>query len=148
MTVQLKSALILGTTLVVGILIGALATGAWTRHRMRQLNTMRTQPGLVHAVERTVQPTDSVQARAVREAVRRTADRIGAINRRNRGEIAAQFDSLQAELRPILTDEQMQRLVEARARSRQRYRDGRRRGGGGPRRDRSNDSLAPDPSAP
>lgn len=104
-----KTILIILVTLIIGVIIGALVTGAFARHRVRRFMSMREPEHLVTRIERIIGPDES-QREAVREILRRHSEQFLQIHSQFEGEMLALRDSLKKDLEPILTDEQKARL--------------------------------------
>lgn len=109
MKMETKTVLIVLGILIIGMIIGALITGAFARHRVGRFTSMR-EPGRLSArVERIIDPDES-QREAVREILRKHSERFQEIHSQFEGEMLALRDSLREDLDPILTDEQKERL--------------------------------------
>lgn len=105
-----KSVLILLLTLLLGAVLGALVN-AWLAHqRFDRLRSLRTEPGFIRVMERAIEPQDAAQQEAIRAVLEQTADRMNAIQRERREEMRALVDSMKAQLAPVLTERQMDRL--------------------------------------
>ncbi len=119
MNVSRTAALLLLATLVVGIALGALGAGA-LRPRLergpppppREAGP-RGSGGFAEHMMGVIEPTDSGQAAAVRVVVERTAARNRRIIQDLNGSLKASVDSMRAELAPMLTVDQRQRLDRA-----------------------------------
>jgi len=105
-----KPALILLATLLVGILIGSLSTSAVINSRLEQITSLRTRGGFSDVLEAVIQPTDAEQKAQIRAVVERTGARMGDLYREGRKMRDAIGDSMRAELKPLLTPAQNQRL--------------------------------------
>ena len=104
-----KTILIILITLIIGMIIGALVTGAFARHRVRRFMSMREPGHLSARIERIIGPDES-QREAVREILRKHSEQFLEIHSEFEGEMLALRDSLKKDLEPILTDEQKARL--------------------------------------
>jgi hypothetical protein len=109
---ETKTVLIVLSTLIIGVIIGALITGAFARHRIGRFMAMRDPGRLSMHVERIIDPDES-QREAVREILHKHSERFLEIHSRFEGEMLALRDSLKKDLAPILTDEQRERLERA-----------------------------------
>lgn len=112
MTSQTKSALLLGGALVTGVVLGALIVGAFVAHRVDRLDALRQPTRLARFMEDAIEPTAPAQRDSVRTVLRYRARQASAILQRTRRDLLAVQDSLRADLRPLLTDDQLQRLRE------------------------------------
>ena len=105
-----KSTLIIAATLLLGFVLGLLASGALARQRVRRLAEMRTPPGFSSRVEQVIQPTDDAQREAIRRVLQDAAQRNHEIYSRIRQDLRASLEQMREELEPILTDQQLNRL--------------------------------------
>jgi len=112
MTASTKSVLMLLSTLLIGILLGSLITGAVNNRRMRNLAEMRSARGLAFHFEEVVQPESEEQREAIRAVLDEAAPKFSAAMQESRERMRALTDSVRAELDPLLTDEQRKRLEE------------------------------------
>lgn len=112
MNLRTKTILILIGTLVLGGIVGAFVTGAVVDQRMERLHTLRTQHGFAESMEQAIGITDESQRMEVRpilqEASVRLEENMSECKAAGRGII----DSMRAELRPLLDEQQEQRLEE------------------------------------
>lgn len=129
-----KSILILVSTLLVGVLLGAVLNAWLAQDRLERLHAMRSADGFERMVERRVQPVSDEQAAQLSTVMEEWAPRMAQQRRAHRREARALMDSLRADLQPILSEEQMQRLDErlgprggGRNGERERHRGGRDR---------------------
>lgn len=110
MNPRLRSGLALLGTFVLGVVLGALAIGALVHHRHGRVHDLHHREGFVLYVLGAVEPRDEAQRRAilphVEAAARATRSELMATHTRLLADLAAMRDSL----RPILSDEQMERL--------------------------------------
>lgn len=108
MTDRTKSALLIVATLVIGMVLGSLVTGAIANRRLDSLAEARGRMSafFVDAIE----PESEEQAEAIRKVLDGAAPRFKEIFESTRGEMKRLSDSVMAELDPILTDAQKERL--------------------------------------
>ena len=108
MTDRTKSALLIGITLVIGMVLGSLVTGAIANRRLDSLAEARGRVSafFVDAIE----PESEEQAEAIRKVLDGAAPRFREIFESTRDEMKRLSDSVMAELDPILTDAQKERL--------------------------------------
>lgn len=123
MNARTKSLLLLLTTLVVGLGVGALATGAAMNTRLDELQRLRQRGGFTERLEAVIAPTDEAQQAAVHAALERAHERFHADRRACSERFRASADSMRAELTPILSEDQRARLD---AFLEEGWRDGRR----------------------
>lgn len=110
MKIHTKTALILFVTLILGILLGALIAGPYL---LRRDLPEHSREGLhKHFIEHFVDVTDpsEVQRDTVRAILENFADRFAELNIQHHSEMEVLMDSLQMELSPVLTEEQIERL--------------------------------------
>ena len=110
MSTRTKSALMLGGVLLLGILLGALASGSMFNRRLSRIAELRTSRGMAFVLEKVVRPETEEQRRAFREVIEETAPGYAEIFERTGAELTALNDSLLARVRPLLTPEQTERL--------------------------------------
>ena len=110
MSNRVRAVTIIICTLLLGVAIGTLIVGPiLARHHFRRVAGMRTPKGFASRLEEVIDP-DPGQAEAVRGILNRYGESLHEIASRHRSETKAVFDSMAAELEPILTDEQRDRL--------------------------------------
>jgi hypothetical protein len=109
MKIGTKTILFILITLIIGMIMGALITGAFARHRVGRFMSMREPGRMVAHLERMIGPDES-QREAVQEVLRKHSDRFLEIHAQFEGEMLALRDSLRKDLDPFLTDEQKARL--------------------------------------
>jgi len=102
-----KGALILFSTLIIGVLIGTLLSGWFVRDRLRPIPHPRH---FVRSTERLIAPQDEQQRQAVRDVLRRHAAALRELNAKHREALKEQLDASRAELAPLLSDEQLRRF--------------------------------------
>lgn len=102
-----KGALILVSTLLIGVLIGTLLSGWFVRDRLRPIPHPRH---FVRSTERLIAPQDEEQHRAVRAVLRRYATTLRALDAEHREALKDQLAAARAELAPLLSADQLQRL--------------------------------------
>jgi hypothetical protein len=107
MQARSKSALILGSTLLIGALIGALLLGWFMRDRMRHIPHPRH---FSRVMERMIRPQDDAQREVVRAVLKRYQQRLQVIDVQHREALKAHMDSLLVELQPLLSVEQLRRM--------------------------------------
>ena len=102
-----KGALILFSTLLIGVLIGTLLSGWFIRDRMRPIPHPRY---FVRSTERLIAPQDEEQRQAVRTVLRRYVAKLRALDAKHREALKEQLDAARVELAPLLSEEQLRRL--------------------------------------
>jgi hypothetical protein len=109
MNTKLKIALIIIVTLVIGIVLGAMVNRALLRHRIQRAFNERNPRGMIIFIERSIQPTPE-QRDQIREILEKHRIRAQEIREKFTEDMKLEFESLEAELDPILTPEQKERL--------------------------------------
>ncbi len=109
MKVEAKSAAILLTTLLLGIVLGLVGQGSFQRLREREVTEMRRPPGFVSHMEQAIQPT-ATQDSAVHAVLERVAQANQQIIETARAALRQNVDSMQRELTPVLRADQLDRL--------------------------------------
>ena len=110
MTAKTKSIAIIIGILLVGVIIGSLATGAVFSQRVAELQALRNDNGLTPFLERVIQPTDEAQRKKIREVLEKSARQQMEIRRSIMMEHREIFEEMREELSQILTDEQKTEL--------------------------------------
>lgn len=110
MRARTKSVLILSATLLIGIVLGGVISGAIVNRRLQQLTELRRPGGFEFFLEHAIQPEDEQQAEAIHDVLERMGPRFHEILERSHTEMEALRDTVRAELEPILTEEQKERL--------------------------------------
>ncbi len=111
MNIKVKIALIIVMTLVIGIVLGALFNRAFLRYRIKRAFHDRNPVGMVAFMEEAIQPTPE-QKVLIREILEKHRKKTQEIRDEFMLEMREAFESLEAELDPILTPEQKKRLQE------------------------------------
>ena len=114
-----KSILILCGTLLVGILIGLLVPGFFHKYQGgrqhgrggREMSNESKKEWFAGTIYRIVKP-DSVQAEQIKPITEWASQQIESIEVSSNSQMSAVLDSVKVQLKPILTEEQQQRLVE------------------------------------
>ena len=126
-----KSILILCATLIVGILIGLLVPGFFHKYQGgrqhgrggRDMGNERKKEWFASTIYRIVKP-DSVQAKQIKPIADWATQRIEAIEIFSNARMNAVLDSVKSQLKPILTEEQQQRLDEFNTRAKKQWNGG------------------------
>jgi len=109
MKIETKTYVIIVLTLVIGMIIGALITGAIVRHRIRRFMSLGHPDHLTARIERIIEPTEA-QRDTVHQILMDHARKFDQIHGRFESQLLALKDSLKKDLDPILTEEQKERL--------------------------------------
>lgn len=98
-------------TLIIGIVIGALAGGIWREKRVEKFGKMRPQRQFIEVMENIIKP-DEAQREEIERVLEKRFEHIAQIRERHEQEMVAAFDSLGVELNSLLTEAQLKRLEE------------------------------------
>jgi Spy/CpxP family protein refolding chaperone len=109
MKTKTKTTLIILGTFVIGIIIGALASGTWRQKREHRFERMMPHQRFLRVMERIIQPTDE-QREAIDQILKKRSEQISAIQEEHESEVQAILDSLRSDLASVLTEEQRARL--------------------------------------
>jgi len=112
MNAKTKSGLVLLTTLVAGLLIGALATSAVMQHRLDHLRSLRRTQGFSEWMHTVIVPT-AAQHDEVQRILELTGAELTTYYDSVRVGRRAIVDSMRVRMRPILTPAQYQEMEEA-----------------------------------
>lgn len=134
MNSRTKSVGIIIGTLLAGILLGSVITGAVYQNRAEKQERLRKPGGFVEHLEEMVDPHDEAQWQTIYPIVEKTGRRHREIMNGARTALNASFDSMLVELAPHLDADQMERLKEKQAKMRRKLSGppGPHGGGGGP----------------
>jgi len=109
MNIKLKITLIIIVTLVIGIVIGAMVNRTLSQNRIRNIISSRRPDFFISFYEKIIEP-DAAQSELIREILIKHAKHISDIRTNFFDEMSSSFESLKAELDPILTAEQKEHL--------------------------------------
>ena len=109
MTTKVKTLIILLSTLVIGVAVGALASGALRDRREHEIHRMPPHHRFLRSMHEIIQPTEG-QADALDNILDRRSKQLSELNERHQSEVFAIMDSMRTELASVLTDEQRTRL--------------------------------------
>lgn len=110
MNTRVKIALIIIVTLAIGIVLGAMLNRALMRYRIHKAFADRNPLGMVSLIERNIRPTPD-QREQIREILEKHRKKTAEMREKYMMEMQAELESLEAELDPILTPEQKERLM-------------------------------------
>ena len=110
MSPRSQSALILLTTLFLGMVLGALLFSTVQRYRFRAAIELVRPSRLIAGIEDVVQPSDDAQRQAVHEVLTAAEDHLRQLREERRGSLRSFLDSLEASLAPHLRPGQLERL--------------------------------------
>jgi len=105
-----KSAILILASVGVGIILGMLLQARLAEQRLERLALLRSERGLVRALERVIEPVDEEQNQAIQEVLAWSAQNMADQIRQNREASITLLDSTMQALREILTDEQIEQL--------------------------------------
>ncbi len=110
MNIHIKSAIILLTTLLIGMIIGALGMNLFRNQREINFDNFREQRAFMHLHEGILQPTSEAQRDSIHKILTQNLPKFRELGLKHREEMSALIDSMQKQLAPILTKEQLERL--------------------------------------
>ena len=119
MNSRVKSFLILGCTLMVGIIIGILGTSTWQHRRNVTLSETRIQGGLLRHIERIIDIENEGQRTEVKAVIRRTEQSFMRQHSRMVDSLSLYHEHLMTDLKQILSSDQWERLESRLARKRE-----------------------------
>ena len=115
MSIRLKTTLIIVGTLIIGIIIGSLGSGALLRRRVRNFGERPVKDLFVEGFERMVRPEEN-QRDTIRIILEGYAPKFKAIHESHVASLDSLLDSLDVDLEEVLTPEQVERMKERRRR--------------------------------
>jgi hypothetical protein len=123
MTTERKKALLLmGATLIIGILIGAIGTGLVGRELRRHPGERDKDHFRKTFTERIIKAVeaDPAQAEKMKPIILETTQKIDALQKNTQEQVYALVDSSEVKMKSILSEEQMKKLKEFHRRGRER----------------------------
>lgn len=111
--IDIKAAVMLFVTLLLGVALGALGVGALSRERNAEVQQLRRPPGFVAHMEGVIQPRDSAQRAQVEPILAAAASRNDSILHSTNEQLRAALDSMRLRLAPMLDAPQRARLEQA-----------------------------------
>jgi len=128
MSMKSKVTFIIVITLVLGIFVGFMLNRIYSQSRVRNILSRRSPDFFVTFYERILEP-DTKQSKMIGEILDTHAKQVSAIRENFQEELQSLFESMKAQIEPILTPEQKERLKERFPRpSPYRDRPGKKRG--------------------
>ncbi len=109
MNTKTKTLLLSIATLVVGVVIGALATGAMQHKRDRMLGEMPPHQRFRRVLERVIKP-NATQHAAIEATLQRRYEQIQTLRDTFQDEVFAVYDSMRSDLASVLTEKQIRKL--------------------------------------
>ena len=109
MNIRVKTALIIISTLIIGIILGALLSRVYMHHRIRRAFTMVNPNRFITVFEQTLRPTPEQRAQ-IRKIIQNHAKTVFELQKDLREGMESSFASLRKELDSVLTPEQKRRL--------------------------------------
>jgi Spy/CpxP family protein refolding chaperone len=109
MNIKVKTTLIIMSTLIIGIIIGALFSRAYLHHRIRRAFTMVNPNRFMIFFEQNISPTPE-QSEQIRKIIQKHAKTVSELQKNLRDGMDSSIESLQKELDSVLTPEQKRRL--------------------------------------
>jgi len=106
-----KVTFIIVITLVLGIVIGFMLNRVYSQRRVRNILSRRSPEFFVTFYERILEP-DTKQSKMIREILDTHAKQVSDIRENFQVELQSLFESMKAQIDPILTPEQKERLKE------------------------------------
>jgi len=111
--IDIKAAVMLLVTLLLGVALGAVGAGALSHQRIEQVKQLRRPPGFVAHFEQVIEPRDSAQRARIDSLLTFTAARNDTILLEANTQLRRALDSMRAHLNPLLSAEQRARLDKA-----------------------------------
>ena len=126
MDVKIKSSVVLGITLILGIIIGVVGSGMMRNYFFeKKMENFRSPRGFIRHLERVIQP-DSTQRVQLREKLLSQQQHFNRLSMQFRTEMDSLNEEFQNELKDILTEEQQERLSRFLERGPRPFRKGKR----------------------
>ena len=109
--VNFKSALIIITTLLIGVAIGFELSEISVKKRFEKLDSFRGPQGFIQIFQDIIKPNDD-QRNKVSSILLKYHDKIDKITQAGMNDVSLKLDSMAVELKQILNEEQKARLDE------------------------------------
>jgi hypothetical protein len=110
MNTRTKSVVVIISTLVIGIAIGALGAAAIINSRLEQFRALRMRGGMMGMVEQVIEPHDDAQRARVRGILERYNGMLESLRQGTMERHERLLDSMRLELNDILTPDQRERF--------------------------------------
>lgn len=110
MSARVRGLTLLIGTLVFGVLLGVLGSGALAQNRARSRDMARRPGGFIEHVYRVIEPRDSAQRAVILPYLEEIEQRNREIIETAREDVRAQFEQLRERLSEVLDEDQMARL--------------------------------------
>ncbi|MBC8174498.1 MAG: hypothetical protein H8E82_02425 [Candidatus Marinimicrobia bacterium] len=111
-----KSIIIIVSTLILGVIIGLTSARFLVHNRIERLAEMSHLEGFVNVMENIIKPSED-QAEEIREILTNHHKRISEMREQHIVEIQIVMDSLKTDLKPYLTDRQLEQIEKMRSRN-------------------------------
>lgn len=123
MSTRVKSLVILGCTLIAGILVGILGTSSWQHRRNTTIAEIRVQGGLMRQIEQIVEIESEEQREELMIVIQRAEQGFMRQRQLMADSFAVHRQALVADLQRILGQEQWERVESRLTRKRSRHSD-------------------------
>ncbi len=123
MSTRVKSLVILGCTLIAGILVGILGTSAWQHRRNTTIAEIRVQGGLMRQIEQIIEIESDEQREELMIVIQRAEQGFMKQRQIMADSLAVHRQALVADLQRILGQEQWERVEARLTRKRSRHSD-------------------------
>jgi hypothetical protein len=110
MTARVKSGLLLGLMLLIGVVLGMVINARMADRRFERVGYFRSQQGFARHLEEIIHPTDDAQRSKVEAILEEAAARMRTHMDSSVAEGRRIMDSTRAELAKVLTQDQLERL--------------------------------------
>lgn len=110
-----KSIIIIVSTLILGVIIGLTSARFFIHHRIDRLAEMRHVDGFINVMENIIKPSED-QAGKIRKIIANHHKRVSEFREQHIVDLQVIMDSLKTDLKPYLTDEQLERFEKMRSR--------------------------------
>jgi hypothetical protein len=104
-----KTLVMLLGTLLIGIIIGALAMSIFTHRRWKSFSEPPTKERFIQKTTHLIDP-DETQLKQIKPIIEKYSEKAYVLVKENSNQMFATFDSLYTELKPFLNDNQKQKF--------------------------------------
>ncbi|MDE2731922.1 MAG: hypothetical protein OXM02_11690 [Bacteroidota bacterium] len=112
MSTRVKSILLLTITLVVGILLGIVATSALQHRRMAEIRQVRERGGIMRMLEQAIEFESDAQKQQVEEILEGAESSFRSLRRAYSDSMRTYRESLMNSLNEVLTLQQIEQMEE------------------------------------
>jgi uncharacterized membrane protein (DUF106 family) len=104
-----KNVIMLVATLIIGIIIGGLAMGIYSHHKLKSMSEPSSKDKFKQRIEHMLNP-DEAQLKQIEPSLDKFSDNAYSLLKDHQNKMYNTFDSLYITLKPLLKEEQSQKF--------------------------------------